>query len=153
VLADIPKLRTLIDLNIRRLRRAAGIAVQFAEFHGLTYYKPVAGLYIWLRLRPNGCESRDEEEDVVRRCAARGVLIGSGDDYAAEQPGWFRLTFALPEQVLLEALRRIEEALGYAERFRFEGSGAVGRRRRHLLAAAFSVLGCRGPFGGLMAAE
>jgi hypothetical protein len=145
LLGNVAQLSTLVDLNIRRLRRAALIATQFAEFHGLTYYKPVAGLYIWLRLCPHGCESWDEEEDFVRRCAERGVLIGSGADYAAEQVGWFRLIFAVPEQVFVEALRRIEETVGYGERFRFGGRPYDGgSRRRQLLKAAFSVLACRG---------
>lgn len=142
LLHDIPNLTTLVDLNIRRLRRAAQIAIQFAEFHGLTYYTPVAGLYIWLRLSPDGCESRDEEEDMVRRCAEHGVLIGCGADYAQAQAGWFRLTFALPEHVFLEALRRVEAVVGYAERFRFEDAGR-DMGGKSMWTAAFSVL-CRG---------
>ncbi|KAL2135478.1 hypothetical protein VTI74DRAFT_8337 [Chaetomium olivicolor] len=143
LLHDIPKLTTLVDLNIRRLRRAAQIAIQFAEFHGLTYYKPVAGLYIWLRLSHGGCESVEEEEDIVRRCAEHSVLIGSGADYATDQAGWFRLIFALPEHTFLEALRRIEEAVGFTERFWFEDARGT-KRGKQVLTAALSVLGCRG---------
>jgi DNA-binding transcriptional MocR family regulator len=138
ILHDIPTLTTLVDLNTRRLHRAAQIAIQFAEFHGLTHYKPVAGLYIWLRLSPEGCNSRDEEEDIVRRCGEHGALIGCGADYAEAQPGWFRLTFALPEHVFLEALRRVEDAVGYQRRFQFRDAGSMGMRS--VWTAAFSVL-------------
>lgn len=118
ILHNIPKLTTLVDLNVRRLRKAAQIAILFAEFHGLTYYKPVAGLYIWLRLSKD-CETGDKEETIVQRCAQQGVLVGSGADYAEPQAGWFRLTFALPGHDFLDGLRRIEAAIGYKERFRY----------------------------------
>ncbi|KAK4099517.1 PLP-dependent transferase [Parathielavia hyrcaniae] len=153
LLADLARLDALVDLNVRRLRRAARAAVRFAEFHGLTYYKPVAGLYIWLRLcpEPKGCESGDEEEELVRGCAGRGVLVGSGADYAAERAGWFRLTFAVPEHVLFEALRRVEDAVGYAERFPFDrGEGSDRKKKRQRFMAGLSVLACRGlSVGGL----
>lgn len=114
---NLSKLTTLVDLNICRLRKAARVAIQFAEFHGLTYYKPAAGLYIWLRLSKD-CETSDEEEAIVQRCAQHGVLIGSGADYAEPRPGWFRLTFALHGQDFLTGLRRIEAAIGYKEIFK-----------------------------------
>lgn len=146
ILREIPKLKTLMNLNLRRLRRAAHIAIQFAEFHGLTYYKPVAGLYIWLRLSQKVYttqeEGEGEEETIVRRCADQGVLVGSGADYAEPQAGWFRLTFALPEHTFLEALRRVEVAVGYAERF---DVGAAMKKSRW--GAIFSFLPCSELFG------
>lgn len=134
VFHNIPKLATLVDLNIHRLRKAAQVAIQFAEFHGLTYYKPVAGLYIWLRLS-NDCETSDEEEAIVQRCAKHGVLVGSGADYAEPQPGWFRLTFALPGHEFLDGMRRIEAAIGYKEKFKCEPaktSWGINRFRQRL---------------------
>lgn len=92
-------------------------AVQFAEIHGLLYYKPVAGVYIWLRLGDQ-CDTGAEEEAIVQKCAQYGALIGSGADYAGPQPGWFRLTFALPEREILDALRCVELAMGYKDRFK-----------------------------------
>jgi aspartate/methionine/tyrosine aminotransferase len=117
ILQDLEIITGLVELNIRRLRKAASIVVQFAELHGLTYYKPVAGLYIWLRLSKT-CHSWDEEEALVGTCALEGALVGSGADYANSEPGWFRITFALPQERLLDGLRRIEDAVGYAEQFR-----------------------------------
>ncbi|KAF2092843.1 PLP-dependent transferase [Rhizodiscina lignyota] len=116
VLRDIPKLSTLVALNTQRLCDAARIAIQFSETHGLSYYRPAAGLYIWVRLS-EGCETWDEEEQIVRDCAQRGVLVGSGADYAELRAGWFRLTFAIPRHDFLKGLRRIEEVMGYKTRF------------------------------------
>lgn len=114
--SDTAGLERLVNLNTQRLRTAAQMAIRFVEFHGLSYYKPVAGLYIWLRLSDD-CSTFDEEEALVQRCSQRGVFVGSGADYSEPQPGWFRLTFALPEEKLLEGLRRIEEAMGYEKVF------------------------------------
>ena len=125
ILQDIPKLAKLVALNINRLRKAAEIAIQFAEFHGLTYYKPVAGLYIWVRLSKD-CETFDQEEVIVQQCAKHGVLVGSGADYSEIQAGWFRLTFALPWDDFLEGLRRVEAAIGYKDRLGFK----VGNKTR-----------------------
>jgi DNA-binding transcriptional MocR family regulator len=116
ILSNIPALTNLLDLNTKRLRRAARIVIQFAEFHGLTYYRPVAGLYIWIRLSVE-CSNFDEEELLVQKCSRLGVFVGSGADYSEPQPGWFRLTFAIPEEKLFGGLQRIEEAMGYKERF------------------------------------
>ena len=124
MLNNISKLATIVDLNIRRLRNAAHIAIQFAQFHGLTYYSPVSGLYIWLRLAKD-CDTSEEEESIVQRCAQQGVLVGSGADYAESQAGWFRLTFALSEQDLLSGLLRVEAAMGYKEKFKYNHRGQV----------------------------
>ncbi|KAL7952876.1 PLP-dependent transferase [Trichoderma compactum] len=116
MLSNTSEIGKIVDLNIKRLCRAAQIAIQFAEFHQLEYYKPVAGLYIWLRLSAD-CATFDDEEALVQRCSQLGVYVGSGADYTEPQPGWFRLTFAIPEDKLLEGLRRIETAMGYKSVF------------------------------------
>ncbi|KAK1243184.1 hypothetical protein MKX07_003812 [Trichoderma sp. CBMAI-0711] len=85
MLSDIARLEQLVSLNTERLRTAARIAIQFAEFHGLSYYKPVAGLYIWLRLSED-CGTFDDEEVLVQKCSQHGVFVGSGADYSEPQP-------------------------------------------------------------------
>ncbi|KKP00668.1 hypothetical protein THAR02_07222 [Trichoderma harzianum] len=112
MLSNTFEMEKIVDLNTKRLHRAAQIAIQFAEFHHLEYYKPVAGLYIWLRLSTE-CATFDDEEALVQRCSQFGVFVGSGADYSEPQPGWFRLTFAIPEDKLIQGLRRIEEAVGF----------------------------------------
>ncbi|KAL7905942.1 PLP-dependent transferase [Trichoderma velutinum] len=116
MLSNTSEMKKLLEINTKRLHRAAQIAIQFAEFHQLEYYKPVAGLYIWLRLTTE-CTTFDEEEALVQRCSQLGVFVGSGADYAEPQRGWFRLTFAISEDELLEGLRRIEGAVGFKSAF------------------------------------
>lgn len=116
ILQSTSQLTTLVAFNIQKMRDAAKIAIQFAEFHNLTYYEPVAGVYIWLRLTED-CKTEDDEEAIVQRCAKQGALVGSGSDYSEAHPGWFRLTFSLPQEQFLEGLCRIETAMGYKKRF------------------------------------
>ncbi|KAL6895113.1 PLP-dependent transferase [Trichoderma evansii] len=116
ILSNISAITNLVNLNRKQLHRAAQIATQFAEFHDLAYYRPVAGLYIWIRLS-TACNNFDEEEALVQKCSRFGVYVGSGADYSELQPGWFRLTFAIPEDKLLKGLRRIEEAMDYKMKF------------------------------------
>nr|A0A1U9YHZ6.1 RecName: Full=Aminotransferase verI; AltName: Full=Verticillin biosynthesis cluster protein I [Clonostachys rogersoniana]AQZ42161.1 putative aminotransferase [Gliocladium sp.] len=119
ILGSTSQLSTLVNLNVQRMRKAARTAIQFAQFHGLTFCEPVAGVYIWLRLSED-CHTRDDEEEIVQRCTKHGALVGSGSDYSESQPGWFRLTFAIPDNEFLEGLNRIETAMGYKERFNGE---------------------------------
>ncbi|KAH7361346.1 pyridoxal phosphate-dependent transferase [Pyrenochaeta sp. MPI-SDFR-AT-0127] len=116
ILEDLSTLATLVNINKERLREAARVAIQFAEFHELEYIKPAAGLYVWVRLSAE-CTTWGEEEDCVQQCANRGVMVGSGADYAEFRPGWYRLTFAVPQLDLLAGLHRIEDAMGYSARF------------------------------------
>lgn len=85
--------------------------MRFLEFHDLPFYQPAAGLYVWARLGPAGCIWEDEAR-LLAAFAAAGVFVGAGGEYSNAEPGWFRLTFAIPRDELMEALRRIERALG-----------------------------------------
>jgi aspartate/methionine/tyrosine aminotransferase len=75
-------------------------------------------VYIWARL---GCRSFsrlddepswEDEAALNDRFEAVGVSVGAGQGYCASEPGWFRITFALPEEELMEGLRRIEQVVG-----------------------------------------
>lgn len=39
------------------------------------------------------------------------VFVGNGSSFAAEEPGWFRITFAYPLPILEEGLARIITSL------------------------------------------
>ncbi|KAL9123622.1 MAG: hypothetical protein Q9217_006963, partial [Psora testacea] len=116
-----PSLYSIFDQNRRRLRHNAEIITSFLAANNLEFYPPVAGVYVWARFGATlGGEERatlagdkewEEENEVRRRCETLGVLIGAGKGYMAEEPGWFRVVFAVEEAVLREALRRLAQAL------------------------------------------
>ncbi|KAI9875171.1 MAG: hypothetical protein M1830_008791 [Pleopsidium flavum] len=120
-----PSLCSILDQNRLRLRRNAEIVTSFLAANNIEFCPPVAGVYVWARLGATlGGEERatlagdqewEEEDEVRKRCEAVGVLLGPGKGYMAEEPGWFRVVFAVEEGVLREALSRLARALELGE--------------------------------------
>ncbi|KAF4237951.1 hypothetical protein CNMCM6457_000428 [Aspergillus fumigatiaffinis] len=118
LLRDTESVDTILHQNRAALKRSAKLISDFLTFHQIPYVPPAAGVYIWARL---GCRSSSRQgdepswEDEARlndRFEAVGVSVGAGQGYCASKPGWFRITFAIPREELVEGLRRIEEVVG-----------------------------------------
>ncbi|GAQ03190.1 probable inactive 1-aminocyclopropane-1-carboxylate synthase-like protein 2 [Aspergillus lentulus] len=118
LLRDTEAVDTILHQNRTALQRSAKLISDFLAFHRIPFVPPAAGVYIWARL---GCRSSsvtcDEPrwEDEARlndRFEAAGVSVGAGQGYCASEPGWFRITFAIPREELVEGLRRVEEVVG-----------------------------------------
>jgi len=60
------------------------------------------------KIAPHAYSAEDEEE-AVQTLREAGVIVAGGHRYHTDQHGWARLTFAVPEERLREALRRIEK--------------------------------------------
>nr|ABV48733.1 aminotransferase [Penicillium lilacinoechinulatum] len=104
------------------LRQSSQIIIDFLSFHEIPFYTPVAGVYIWARLG-HLVNTWEEEADLNNKMEAAGVSVGAGRGYNEAQPGWFRITFALPEKELLEGLRRIEAAIGCDRKWQGKSNG------------------------------
>lgn len=113
--SNVEKLDALLRVNRVRLKEAADVVMGFATYYKIAFYRPVAGVYIWLRLGGTLGITKEEEKELEAKCASNGVSIGTGCDCSDRQSGWFRLTFALPRQLLVDALCRIETSLGLRE--------------------------------------
>jgi aspartate/methionine/tyrosine aminotransferase len=83
----------------------------FLQLHRIPFYRPAAGVYIWARL--GGACGITSDVALTRLLAEKGVSVGTCSDYSEKQTGWFRLTFALPQEELVEGLRRVAAALGF----------------------------------------
>ncbi|KAJ5389309.1 putative inactive 1-aminocyclopropane-1-carboxylate synthase-like protein 2 [Penicillium cataractarum] len=106
-------LHTLESILVRgksRLRIAAEMVGNFMLFHKIAFYSPVAGCFMWVRI---GGELATKETDAAlfEKFEAAGVAVAAGSKFNGGEPGWFRLTFALPRDNLIEGLRRIEIAM------------------------------------------
>lgn len=110
LLSDINGLRTTLSKNANRLRTSAWIAVEFLSRRNIAFYPPVAGVYIWARIGGANC-TWEQEAELTKRFAQEGVFVGNGTDYTDSQAGWFRITFALETEELIEGLRRIARVL------------------------------------------
>lgn len=119
VFSDLLVLEHILIRNRMFLRNAAELVGDFLSFHLFSFYRPVAGVFIWTRL---GGESATKESDaeMMTRFASAKVAVASGAPFHAKEPGWFRITFAIPHNDLIEGLRRIEAAMGTKRTWRPE---------------------------------
>jgi bifunctional pyridoxal-dependent enzyme with beta-cystathionase and maltose regulon repressor activities len=108
--SNLGTLEIILDRSKSRLRIAAEMVENFLSFHQIAFYSPVAGCFIWARV---GGKLATEETDVelLESFSAAGVVVAAGSKFNSGEPGWFRLTFALPRKNLIEGLRRIEIAM------------------------------------------
>jgi DNA-binding transcriptional MocR family regulator len=108
--SDLLVLEHILVRNRMLLRNAAELVGDFLSFHRFAFYRPVAGVFIWTRL---GGETATEVSDaeLMENFASAKVSVASGVPFHARDRGWFRITFALPREQLLEGLRRIERAM------------------------------------------
>ena len=81
-------------------------------------------------------QSWGDEADALRRYLQAGVLVAHGRAYhmPEDQKGWMRVSFAVDETLLAEAITRIWESIsgiesrreGQQSRYHYELSDAVG---------------------------
>lgn len=82
----------------------------FLSFHQIAFYSPVTGCFIWARVGGK-LATKETDAELFEKFAAAGVAVAAGSKFNSGEPGWFRLTFALPRKNLIEGLRRIEIAM------------------------------------------
>jgi 1-aminocyclopropane-1-carboxylate synthase len=54
----------------------------------------------------------EEERKLAWKIVHSGVWLATGDAFMSEEPGWFRITFSLPEEELRFGIGRLRKALG-----------------------------------------
>ncbi|KAI1345567.1 pyridoxal phosphate-dependent transferase [Xylaria sp. FL0043] len=109
--SDLLALETIITRNKMELRNAAEYVGNFLTFHNISFYRPTAGCFLWARL---GGSSATKESDAAlwQKFASAGVALAIGGAFNETEHGWFRITYALPEDDLHKGVRRVEAALG-----------------------------------------
>jgi 1-aminocyclopropane-1-carboxylate synthase len=53
----------------------------------------------------------EEEEKLAWKMINGGVWVATGEAYSSEEPGWFRITFAVPEEELMFGMERLKAVL------------------------------------------
>ncbi|KAI0867721.1 pyridoxal phosphate-dependent transferase [Hypoxylon argillaceum] len=114
--SDLLVLENIFAKNKMDLRRAAEYVGNFLVFHKISFYRPVAGCFLWARL---GGSSASKESDLAlwQKFASAGVALATGSAFHETEQGWFRITYALPQDDLQKGIRRIEAALGVKDRW------------------------------------
>ncbi|KAF3059812.1 1-aminocyclopropane-1-carboxylate synthase 1 [Daldinia childiae] len=114
--------------NRKLLTEHSAILTAFLQEHEIPYYSKVnAGVFAWVNLqrylydksevsatdlfRSNDKFYRDREMTLWNRLLASGVGLGLGSWYSAEEPGWFRVSFAVEKEALRIGLERLIKTL------------------------------------------
>jgi aspartate/methionine/tyrosine aminotransferase len=108
--SNLQTLENILDRSKSRLRIAAEMVGNFLSFHHIAFYSPVAGCFMWARVGGE-LATKETDAELLEKCAAAGVAVAAGSKFNGGEPGWFRLTFALPRKNLIEGLCRIEIAM------------------------------------------
>lgn len=125
VLNDEAFVEGYICLNKKRLSAAYTHAITELQKHGIEHIPGVnAAFFVWVNLgklfregiaATPGAALSDEGTaltvKVYERLMERKVFLVDGDAAGAEEPGWFRLVFTQPPELVSEAIKRIAVAL------------------------------------------
>ncbi|KAH8079618.1 pyridoxal phosphate-dependent transferase [Filobasidium floriforme] len=113
-------LSTYLLISRERLRVAHDLVETWFSARGCTVYRCDAGPFLWVDMGDRlGITTWEEEAQWHTRLFEEGkVYISLGATYKSERPGYFRITFAVPESTLLEGLGRMEKILGLQIRSR-----------------------------------
>ncbi|XP_072171939.1 1-aminocyclopropane-1-carboxylate synthase-like protein 1 [Diadema setosum] len=98
--------------NRRLLRESSETVMATLDEIGVTYVKPSAGLFIWANFNKYLQEdSLKGERALATSFLKNGIAIPSGAAfYYDNEYGWFRITFTVPRDQLVEAMKRLKQA-------------------------------------------
>ncbi|GAW27425.1 putative PLP-dependent transferase [Rosellinia necatrix] len=117
-----------MEKNRRLLKEHSAVLMAFLREHDIPYYtKANAGVFAWVNLQrylynkpsspiptlPHSDDGfyRDREMKLWNRLLAAGVGLGLGTWYSSEEPGWFRISFAVEIKALQIGLERLATTL------------------------------------------
>ncbi|KAF3036908.1 hypothetical protein E8E12_003583 [Didymella heteroderae] len=122
IVSDRAFLNRYVSTNRRRMSDAYRYVANLLQEHGIEY-KPgtTAAFFVWLDLgkryaaqHPDSVMNLNAVEiaEMIRKeVARRKVFLVDGDAMGAEEPGWFRMVFTQPPEIVAEAVRRLANAL------------------------------------------
>ena len=85
---------------------------QFLDLHNIDYLPATAGPFMLLNLGSHLTKVNFEQEQALwKRMIHNGIYLSPGFAYHVHQPGYFRLTFALPWDTLEIGLQRLVDTI------------------------------------------
>ncbi|KAF3931359.1 hypothetical protein ABW20_dc0109583 [Dactylellina cionopaga] len=117
MLEDSTFLKYYLSEHQRKLGERYQFLADILDKLGIKYFKGGnAGCFMWmdlsfaLEMPTRGDGPRIEDSvNLHRKLMKGGVLLGAG--YLAEKPGWFRITFAQPKQLVLRGIEKMMKVL------------------------------------------
>ncbi|OJD30970.1 1-aminocyclopropane-1-carboxylate synthase [Diplodia corticola] len=110
LLSDPAVTDRFIGLNRSRLSSAYESMATFLRAHNIRYIPANAGIYVWAKLSSK-VTNWEQEAKLTELLAEKKVAVSAGKSYAAAEPGWYRLSFALKPEQLERGLERLGEGI------------------------------------------
>ena len=90
--------------TLKRLATSYHIVIDALTELSIDYVPATAGLFVNANIKDTG------SNDVIVKAVKAGVVVGSGTEFNSVEGerGWIRITFALPEDVTQEGMRRFK---------------------------------------------
>lgn len=107
------------------------VVLHWLDARNIQYVPATAGVFIFVKFLPQATTA-DQEYEFATKLERSGVLVSTGSAIhtGPRSKGWFRLVFALPEEQLAEALRKLEELLKDRSTSHRSGPTAYLRKRK-----------------------
>lgn len=115
--SDLGATATWLSKSRSLLREAADYVSGFCQFHGISFYRPVAGVFIFARLGGKNA-TLDSDMAVWSKIASAGAAVAYGAGFHEKESGWFRITFALKKKDMVEGFKRIEKGIGATKKYK-----------------------------------
>ncbi|KAF8247843.1 putative 1-aminocyclopropane-1-carboxylate synthase [Wilcoxina mikolae CBS 423.85] len=116
ILCDKAFVRRFVEKNQAKLGRCYKIVTGELQRHGIGFNtQGNAGVFVWVDLRyalGDADTERESEDALTERLIDGWVKLSPGRKFRTEEVGWYRLTFARPEEDLRIAVERIVAAVG-----------------------------------------
>jgi aspartate/methionine/tyrosine aminotransferase len=119
ILSDKTFVESYLRTSEERLSEAYCHAVTLLKKYSIPYTPGAnAAFFLWLDLGKKYAEGHSEVSDtaaitqvIFERLMERKIFVVPGEAAGAEEPGWFRLVFTQPKDVMEEGIKRISEAI------------------------------------------
>lgn len=113
LISDKKFMQQFFKENRKRLKHAFEVLSGALNKEEIPLYKASAGFFAWLDLRDYlASEDEDAEMDLYFKLLNEGkVNLSPGQFFHGSEPGYFRLCFARPDEMLKESVKRIASVL------------------------------------------
>ncbi|CAH2282436.1 1-aminocyclopropane-1-carboxylate synthase 1 [Pelobates cultripes] len=103
---------TFFPGNRQRLKESQLMMVRGLQDLGIPVLKSSAGLYVWADFRKFlTSQTLEAEMELWWRFLGEKLYIAPGKAFECYEPGWFRLTFSLPNELLQAGLKKLKKLL------------------------------------------
>ncbi|CAD6444866.1 de756cf3-fdae-4bdc-96a2-f8c1af7e431d [Sclerotinia trifoliorum] len=97
----------------QRMTTAYEICTQQLKEFEISYIPASCGPFIWIDLRSYLTSPTIEAERILSwKMLKFGIWLATGEAFASEEPGWYRITFAMSEENLRFGMNRLWKVLG-----------------------------------------